>query len=310
MTPTGPIPRLSRDQVGFAYDAHRAPVQTVRPGQSVLFETLDARSGSMFSNPIGELVDLPPPPTGRGNPVTGPLAVEGAQPGDTLLVRVEQIVCGDRGWVGAHAHFNPATAGRVPRSRGRVCRIEDGSVIFSPDIRFAARPMIGCLGVATAGEATPCGKPGRHGGNLDHPPLGAGAILHLPVQVPDALLYAGDVHAAQGDGELSSTGIETTAEITLSVDVVRSGWLAWPWLETTDRIAVLTSALAFEEARREAVDGMLQAMEEQLGLEPAEALALISAVGDLRIGQAFGGMELTVRLEMPADLGIRPLGHA
>ena len=120
------------------------------------------------------------------------------------------------------------------------------------------------------------------------------------------MLYIGDVHAAQGDGELSGVGLEIPADVTVTVDIDRGRRLQWPWVVTEDSVIVMTSAMEFGDARREAVEEVVRVLESQLGLEPADALALISVVGNLRIGQAFGGMEMTLRLEMPRSLGIVP----
>src|SRR5918911_5110552 len=102
-----PVHRLARASVGFFYDAAAAPLATVDPGSSVVFETQDARAGAMFVHPPGELVDLPRPPVGRGNPVTGPLAVRGAEPGSALVVDVLAIQTISPGWCGGHAHVHP-----------------------------------------------------------------------------------------------------------------------------------------------------------------------------------------------------------
>jgi amidase len=301
-----PVHRLERDRVGFFYDAAMAPLLTVEPGSTVIFETQDARGGAMFVHPPGELVDLPRPPVGRGNPVTGPLAVRGAEPGSALVVEVLAIQTISPGWCGGHAHVHPLDPGRIPRARGRVCQVVDGVVSFSSAIQLPEQPMIGCIGVARAGESIPCGLPGRHGGNLDHKVVSPGARVYLPVSVPGGLLWIGDVHAQQGDGELSGTAVEIGADVTVRVDVAPGMSLEWPWIETADRIMSTSADLDFATARRDVVESMMRALEHQLGLEPAEALALISAVGDLRVGQAFGGMELTLRLEMPRSLGLTP----
>lgn len=298
--------RIGRDRMGYAYDASVPPALTVDPGTVVLFETQDARGGSMFVNPAGQLVDLPRPTPGRGNPVTGPLAVRGARPGDALVVDVLAIRTISPGWCGGHAHVHPLSAGRIPRARGRVCEVSNGEVHFSPTIVLEERPMIGCIATAPAGEPLNCGKPARCGGNLDHKIIAVGARVYLPVSVPGALLWIGDVHAQQGDGELSGTAMEIGADVEVRVDIVKDLALRWPWVETHDRLMSISASLDFAEARRDAVESMMLALEHQLGLEPAEALALISAVGDLRIGQACGGMEMTLRLEMPRSLGLRP----
>ncbi len=297
---------IRRDRVGYAYDPEAEPVLSVMPGTTVVFETQDARAGSMFVHPSGQVVDLPRPTPGRSNPVTGPLAVQGARPGDALVVDVLAIDTISPGWCGGHAHVHPLAAGRIPRSRGRVCEVADGLVHFTQTITLQEQPMIGCIATAPEGAPINCGKPARCGGNLDHKVIAPGARVYLPIFQPGGLLWIGDVHAQQGDGELSGTAVEIAADVTVRVDVIPEMSLRWPWVETKDRLMSISASLDFAEARREAVESMMGALEHQLGLEPAEALALISAVGDLRIGQAFGGMELTLRLEMPRSLGLRP----
>ena len=298
--------RIPRDQIGYFYDALVTPVLSVSPGTTVVFETQDARGGAMFSNPVGELLDLPRPPVGRGNPVTGPLEVRGAQPGDALVVDVVDIQTISPGWCGGHAHMGPLAEGRIPRARGRVCAVADGAVHFSSSIHLDEQPMIGCIGIAPLGEAIPCGTPGRHGGNMDHKVIGRGARVYLPVNRPGALLWIGDVHATQGDGELSGTAMEIGADVTVRVDLAAGLKIDAPWIETEDRLMATSASLDFATARRDVIESIMRPLEQQLGLEPAEALALISAAADLRVGQAFGGMELTLRLEVPRSLGLHP----
>jgi len=297
---------IPRDKIGYFYDAQLPPVLSVDPGTTVVFETQDARGGAMFTNPVGELVDLPRPPVGRGNPVTGPLEVVGAQPGDALIIDVLDIQTISPGWCGGHAHMGPLAEGRIPRARGRVCAVGDGAVHFSSSIRLDEQPMIGCIGIAPDGDAISCGTPGRHGGNLDHKVIGRGTRVYLPVNHAGALLWIGDVHATQGDGELSGTAMEIGADVTVRVDLASGLNIDAPWIETEDRLISTSASLDFATARRDVIERMMRALEQQLGLEPAEALALISAVADLRVGQAFGGMELTLRLEVPRSLGVRP----
>ncbi len=298
--------RINRSRVGYEYDPSAEPVLTVAPDTTIVFETQDARGGSMFVHPVGELVDLPKPTPGRGNPVTGPLSVLGAEPGDALTVDILHIETISPGWCGGHAHVHPLAEGRIPRARGRVCEVRNRRVHFSSSIQLDEEPMIGCIATAPEHAAVNCGKPGPWGGNLDHKVIARGARVFLPVHHPGGLLWIGDVHAQQGDGELSGTAVEIAADVTIRVGVEKGLAIRWPWVETTDRLISISASLDFAEARHDVVESMMRALEHQLQLEPAEALALISAVGDLRIGQAFGGMELTLRLEMPRSLGLRP----
>lgn len=298
--------RITRDIVSYFYGVTDSPRLHVSPGETVVFETWDARAGALLDRPPGVPFELPLPTPGRGNPLTGPLAVRGAEPDDALVVRIDRIECVSPGWCGGHAHVGPFPEGRIPRPVGRVCVIEGDSIRYSDDVLLPVQPMVGCIGTAVPGDAPQAGIPGRHGGNLDHPVVAEGTTVLLPVFSDSGLLYVGDVHATQGDGELSGVGVEIPAEVTVKVDLWKGAGLRWPWAVTEDAVVVMTAHLDFGRAREEAVEAMLRVLESQLGLEPADAMALISVAGNLRIGQAFGGMEVTLRLEMPRSLGIVP----
>jgi amidase len=308
------VSRIRSDHTGYHYDAALAPALTVDPGSTVEFETLDARAGALFDRPVGTLFELPRPSGGKSNPITGPLAVRGARPGDALAIRIERIDVVNPGWGGGHAYVNPLGPGRVPRALARIVEVQDGVIQFSERITIPASPMLGCVGVAVPAADLPSGEPihagyaGRHGGNMDHKVVTAGTTLYLPVMVPDALLYIGDAHAAQGDGELSGTAIEIGSLTRVHVDLVRGVGLAWPWLETADRWMVLVADNDFVVARREAVEAVVSLLERDLGIEPAEALALLAGAADLRIGQSMGGaIPMTIRLEIPKWPDVHPV---
>lgn len=298
---------LARATPVTRFDATLPPRLTIAPGERVVVETHDARAGALLDREPGVSYPLGRPDPSVSNGLTGPIAVAGARPGDRLVVEIEAIACGPLGWCGAHAHVGPLAPGRIDRPLGRTCRIDDEGIHFGDGIVLPLEPMVGCLGTAPASGPCSSGSIGRHGGNLDHRPVAPGARVHLPVAVEGGLLYVGDVHAAQGDGELSGVALECPAEVTLRVGLVPGEAPAWPWVETADRLMVLTAGPDLETARREAVDTVVGALEVQLGLEAAEAMALVSLAGDLRVGQAFGGGELSLRLELPAALGLRPV---
>jgi amidase len=308
--------RITAEHIGYHYSADATPVLAVDPGTSVEFETLDARAGALYDRPVGTLFELPRPNAGKSNPITGPLFVNGALPGDALAVTIEDIEVVNPGWGGGHAYVNPLGPGRVPRALARIVEVRDGVVRFSDRITFPARPMLGCVGLAVpvpagGGEPIHAGYAGRHGGNLDHKVVTKGTTLYLPVSVPGALLYIGDAHAAQGDGELSGTAIEIGSLTRVRVELVQGAGLAWPWLETPDRWMVLTADNDFVVARREAVEAVVSLLERDLGIEPAEALALLAGAGDLRIGQSMGGaIPMTIRLEIPKWEGVNPIRAA
>jgi amidase len=302
-------PDLTRTQIGYAYDPALAPLLTIDPGTTVVLETHDARAGALDDREPGTLFELPKPP-GQGNPITGPVAIRGARPGDALAVTIEAIDVEPAGWAGGHAHVNPLAPGRVQRPLGRRVAIRDGKVHFSDRFVLPLRPMIGCLGTAPAlgsGETAPTsGQVGRYGGNMDQPIVAAGATVILPVAVPGALLYAGDIHAVQGDGELSGVGLEIAATVRLRVALLPGRAPSWPWATWADRIAVMTADEDFVAARREACEAMVTALERSFGIEAAEAMALLSVAGDMRMGQTMGRGPMTLRLELPRFPGLEP----
>jgi acetamidase/formamidase len=227
-----------------------------------------------------------------------------------LVVHIDEIELGDAGWAGGHAHVNPLAPGRIPRPIGRRIAIEGGRARFSERFTLDLRPMVGCLGVATdpdAGDAPGSGLMGRFGGNMDQPVVGPGSTVYLPVLVPDALLYIGDVHAVQGDGELSGVALEIQARVTVTVGLRRGRTVRWPWVAFADRLAVMTSDEDFVVARREAVDAVITALEAAYAMEPGEALALVSLAGDVRMGQTMGRGPMTLRLEVPRWDGLEPV---
>jgi amidase len=299
-----PLIRLSRDQTASAFDPGLAPRVRVASGALLEIETHDARAGALLDEPSGRSFVLGPPQR-TPNPLTGPIAIDGAEPGDALRVQIDSIELGVRGWNGAHAHVGGYTPGTIPKALARVCDVEGDTVRFSDTIALPLAPMIGCIGTAPE-EARSTQSAGSFGGNMDHPVIAPGAIVHLPVLVPGALLFIGDAHAVQGDGELSGLGLEIPAVVRVRVELQEHGGLTWPWVETGERVIVCTAAPTFVEARNAAVGAMLTTLMSQLGLEPAEAMGLISLAGDLRLGAAWGAPEITVRLELPASLGLRP----
>ena len=300
--------KISDEQLSYYYEVSGAGAQHLEPGNSVVVRTQDARAGSVTATQVrpGTAFDFPIRPHGaRSNPLSGPLVINGAEPGDALVVSIEDIKVDDVGWCGGRPIVG-IDAMRIPHALTRLCTVEGQVVRFSDSISLPAAPMIGCIGTAPAGERVRSENPGRHGGNMDHKVIRAGSQVYLPVAHAGAYLYLGDVHAIQGDGELSGVGLEISAEISIVVDVIKDCRIGWPWAEADGKIMVLTCGPNFPQARREAIEAMLSVVETQLGLAPAESLALISLAGDLRIGQACGGMDITVRLEMPASLGLHP----
>jgi acetamidase/formamidase len=204
------------------------------------------------------------------NPQTGPFYVEGAEPGDMLVVSIEKIEVnrGDAysGSLLAPYALDPsAIAARVDREPRRVTwkldKARNVGILAGPDITPAIelplRPMLGCVGVAPARkEAIATNTPGAFGGNMDYAGLTAGVKVMLPVNEPGALLFVGDGHARQGEGEVVGTGLETSMDVEFTVDLVKQKATAWPRLENDTHIMVLGSARPLLQAFQHATTEM------------------------------------------------------
>ena len=167
------------------------------------------------------------------------------------------------------------------------------------------RPMIGCIGTAPVERASSA-VAGPHGGNLDHPSIAVGAEVLLPVFVDGGLLSIGDVHALQGHGELSGVALEVPSQVVVEVDARPDVGIEWPWLRRDGTISVLVAASTFEVAVGVAVDQYIRRLEYDSGWDTAEAMALLSLVGDIRVGSSWGGSYVTISLDVPDEFGILP----
>jgi len=264
----------------LAMSPHAEPAARIAAGSRVHLETADC-----FADQIRGMADVE-----RGidwdciNPATGPVFIEGAVPGDMLAVRVVRIEVAERGVMCTGGGWG--TLGDViDELHWHFLDIADGHAVWDDRLRIPLRPMIGVLGVAPAGEPVPCGTPGHHGGNLDTRLIAEGATVYFPVAVEGALLAAGDLHAAMGDGEVAVTGVEVGGRVALEVDVRRDLKLSDPLLEDGERVATIASALTLDEAAQMATRAMADLLSGRLGLSLPDAVMLMSAVGSLEISQ-------------------------
>lgn len=226
------------------FSAAHPPALRIKPGDRVVTKTIDA--GGVDWN--GKQVAPGP------NPQTGPFFVEGAEPGDMLVVAIEKIelnrATAYSGSLLAPYSVDPASLlARVDREPRRVTWLLDKTKgvarLDGPEIggiALALRPMLGCVGVAPARkEAVVTSAPGAFGGNMDYAGLNAGVKVMLPVNEPGALLFIGDGHARQGDGELVGTGLETSMDVEFSVTLIEKSPIQWPRIESDTHIMVLGS---------------------------------------------------------------------
>ena len=229
---------METTQLGW-YDNAQKPVLTIKPGDTVVMETMMHFHDQLVPGgaTLDALAKIRQDNPGRGaHTLTGPIYVEGAEPGDVLKVKINKIV--PRSY-GVNMNY-PGFAGQFPKDfpEGRMRYVYldwDNKVAeFLPGVFIPLRPFPGVLGVARAepGRYSTV-PPGRYGGNLDIRELTAGSTLYVPVFVKGALLWASDAHAAQGNGEVNLTGIETAfREFNITVEVVKGKSLEWPRIET------------------------------------------------------------------------------
>jgi len=242
-------------------------------------ETLDALWGQVREG----MTEVPR--IDRANPSTGPISVDGVQPGQVLAIDILGIDLIGKGYL---------TFGGRPRFFD--CQ---GSLIeFGPGIRLAAAPMIGTIGLMPAAGSFSTMVSGNYGGNMDVRDVGPGATLYLTVQVQNGLLAMGDVHSLQADGETSGQGIETAAEITLRVRVLPGGLSSHPYLVRQGELIVIRSAESLQEAASQAVEEMALIVATHGELTYDEARMLVGLVGDLRVGQIVCSTK-TVKVVLP-----------
>ena len=275
--------RLTRDQLTYAFAPDVPPLARVRPGDTLIVETHDTSTGRIRgADDVPAFVRVRDPR--KVNPAAGPIAVEGAEPGDALAVTILEIRLGELGFVRALAGAGVLQAGIAEHGVVMV-RVEGDDLIFGERLRFKARPMVGVLGTAPAAGTLYTAHPGPQGGNMDINPATVGSTVYLPVHVPGALLAIGDVHAAMGDGEVSGTGVEIAGEVTVRVELLKGAAPARPWVETADAWVTTGQGETLERAVEQAVEGLTALLMDRFGLDRTAAFLLVSARGDVRIGQ-------------------------
>lgn len=225
----------------------------------------------------------------RANPSSGAIWVYGAKPGMAIEVVVEDMELAPVGYAtfaGNNRLFPSTPVTASDRAASRVVRIRGDRVIWDGGLTIPARPMVGMVAVAPAHEAQSTVRVGHWGGNMDVQEVGPGASVRLVVNVRGALLHLGDVHAVQGDGEIGGTGVETSALLRLRVELTpRPAGMIWPRIVTPDRIFAVGADRPAESAFRLAAGELIRWLHADYGLEPREAVLLLSQVLEARATQ-------------------------
>ncbi|MFI6156812.1 acetamidase/formamidase family protein [Kitasatospora sp. NPDC051170] len=285
--------RLTPSAEDYAYTfGGRAPLVTVQPGTVVELTTEDCFGGKVRgTGDLSSQVCVFP----YLNPVTGPIAVAGAEPGDVLAVHFVEITpTRDHGISSTFPHFGALTATHTTAMlhapleervwiyeldvKAGICRFRARTGEFTVDLPLD--PMHGTVGVApAAGEVLASITPGAHGGNLDTPEMRAGTTAYFGVNVEGGLLAIGDGHARQGEGEVCGTAVEAAMRTTVVVDLVKGGGPAWPRLENDRELISTGSARPLEDAFRISQHDLVGWTGELLGLDHLDAYQLVSQAG-------------------------------
>ena len=286
------------------------PSVTAQPGEIISFEVLDASGGQLGKN--ATLDDLKGLDFGKVNPVTGPVYLEGAEPGDALVVDILEFVPSGVGWTANIPGFG-LLADEFKDPYLKIWNYDANFAEFLPGIRVPVRPFPGTIGNAP-------GEPGHHsvvpprrvGGNLDIRDLTAGTRLWLPVEVTGALFSVGDTHAAQGDGEVCGTAIESAMQVTLKFDVVKGANFSAPRFRTPGAVTRHIDEKGYDvttgvgpdlyAASQDALRAMIDHIGSEYKLEPYDAYLLCSVAADLRISEIVDAPNWVVSLYLPRSI--------
>ncbi len=294
----------------FGWDNSNTPVLTIAPGESVEVEVFEASGGQLSE--ASTAADVTRLDFGKLNPVTGPIHIDGAEPGDALTVTLLSFKPKGWGWTAnipgfgllaedfpepALHHWSYDPVGMTPALFGTIGQVP-------------LKPFTGTIGVAPAEAGHHSIVPPRRvGGNMDIRDLSAGCVLSLPVEVPGALFSVGDTHAAQGDGEVCGTAIESSMEVALRFDLVKGANLPGPRFTTPGPVARHLDEKGYEvttgigpdlmAGAKSAVRAMIDLLTARHGVSAMDAYLLCSVAGDLRISEIVDAPNWVVSFYFP-----------
>lgn len=276
---------ITKEHAHADYSAAHEPVLTVEPGtgERLTFETDDAAYAQMEQ--LRDLAKV----TATINPVTGPVHVTGAEPGDALAVTVHDIEMAEHGW----SVYIPG-AGALARPMGeewyvRRVPVRDGRAQLTDRVSCAVAPMIGCIGVAPADGAMSTVMPSyATGGNMDLTDARPGSTVYLPVEVEGAGLAIGDLHAVMSRGESSFVAIEIAGRATVSVDLVKGMKLRAPRIDTGDEIVCVGLGNPVQDSIDRAYEDLFGVLTQEHGYSKGDAYTVMSALAHTELGGPTG----------------------
>ncbi len=286
---------VSKNKVIYTYSTRHRPAAHIRPNETLVIETEDAFGGQLRTekDTVEEL------DWSRVDGATGPVFVDTAKPGDTLVVEILDIKTENKG-VAAIIPKSGILGEKPFRPFTRTMKLKLGFVEFEKNVKLRTKPMIGTIGVTPKELEISTGFLGKHGGNMDVKDITAGVKLYLPLFVEGGLFAAGDLHAIQADGELCVSAVEVAGEITLRFKLVRGRQPEWPVLETEESYSILTCGDTLDEAARHAAEAATTALMYERSWPFEKAYMFSSLAVDLKINQVVDPKK-GVRAVVPKD---------
>lgn len=267
------------------------PILWVDSGDRITTSTVDARGFNQLRDQVAV----------RGNPMTGPIAVQNAEPGDALVVRILEITPSrtygfTTAATAAHC-VDPGYAASLPPNElvewqidlaARNVRLVGPRPEAMPELVLPLDPMLGCFGVAPPrNQSISTATSGTYGGNMDYRACRAGAVVAFPVSTPGGLFFLGDVHAVQGDGEISGNGVEVSASVTFELHLLKQYTLQWPRLVDSAGIATIGNARPLDQATQHSTTEMLHWLMQDFSLDAAGANLWLQQTVRYEVGNIF-----------------------
>jgi len=268
-------------------------IETINEGEVIIFETADCYNdqirdeSTLFEDIIKE----------DNNPATGPLYINGADPGDTLKIEIQDIRIADFGVMTARPG-NGILGDVLQMCKSKIVPIKNKIAQFNEYIQIPINPMIGVIGTAPKNGSIKTTIPGKHGANLDCKRIIKGSTVYLPVFHEGGLLSIGDLHAVMSDGEVVICGLEIAGEVSIKIEILKNQEFPLPMVTTQKSISFLSSYKTLDEAAEKATHQAHRFLTDQVGMETHEAAQLLSLVGNLRVCQIVNDLR-TARMEIP-----------
>ena len=311
MATTTATHELATDRVHFKWDTGNEPALTIQSGDTVTLESRDVSDDQL--GPGSTAQDIESLDWDRVYPLAGPIAIEGASPGDTLAVEILELRTKDWGWTAIIPGLG-LLPDDFPSAYLRVFDLTNGEHAFlRDDVAIPIEPFFGTMGVCPQGaKEQAVMPPGTFGGNMDTRQLVQGTTLYLPVQVEGALFSCGDAHAAQGDGEVCVTGIETPIGATLRFTLEKGHRIAAPQYLTAGPLTPRANIGAWYgttgvggdlyAAAQQAVRAMIEYVTDRSGLSREDAYVLASLCVDLKISEIVDAGQYVVSAVLPLSV--------